>query len=47
VAFKTPWNYLAQTTVAVQSTDDISLQSSRWWCLLDKTRTFFDQIVSV
>jgi site-specific DNA recombinase len=31
VAFKTPWNYLAQTTVAVQSTDDISLQSSRWW----------------
>jgi len=31
VSFKKPWNYLAETTVAVRSTTDVSLQSSRWW----------------
>ncbi len=31
VTFKTPWNYLVETTVAVWSTDDIFLRCSRWW----------------
>jgi DUF438 domain-containing protein len=31
VSFKKPWNLLAETTVAVRSTSDISTRSSRWW----------------
>jgi len=31
VSFKTPWNYLAETNVAVRSTDDISVRTSVWW----------------
>jgi len=31
VSFKSPWNYLAETNVAVRSTDDVSLRTSRWW----------------
>jgi hypothetical protein len=34
---------LAENTVAVRSTTDISAQSSKWWCLLDKVRTYFDE----
>jgi hypothetical protein len=43
VSFKTPWNYLAETNVAVRSTDDISVRTSVWWCCLKKIRTHFDQ----
>jgi len=31
VSFKTPRNLLAETSVAVQSTVDDSIQSSKWW----------------
>ena len=31
VAFKEPANLLAENTVAVRSTDDVSQQSSKWW----------------
>jgi hypothetical protein len=38
VAFKIPLNSLAETTVAVRSTSDISEQSSLWWSLADLNR---------
>jgi hypothetical protein len=47
VSFKTPWNYLAETTLAVRSTESLSQQCSEWWCLLDKVRTHFDQEASM
>lgn len=31
VSFKKPWNLLAETTLAVRGTNDVSEQSSRWW----------------
>jgi hypothetical protein len=31
VSFKKHWSSLAETNVAVRSTDDVSLQNSRWW----------------
>jgi len=31
VSFKKPFDLLARTTVAVRSTNDVSLQSSEWW----------------
>ena len=43
VSFKTPWNLLAETTVALRSVSDASARNSRWWCLLNKARTFFDE----
>jgi hypothetical protein len=43
VSFTTSSSLLAENTVAVRSTSDISEQSSRWWCLLKQARSFFDQ----
>jgi len=43
VTFKKPWNFLAETTVAAHSAVDDFTPSSKWWCLLDKVRTFFDE----
>jgi hypothetical protein len=31
VSFKTPWNYLAETTLAVRRTESLSQQCSEWW----------------
>jgi len=31
VSFKKPWNYLAETTIAVRGTEDVSARNSRWW----------------
>ena len=31
VAFKEPFDLLAENTVAVRSTTDVSVQSSKWW----------------
>jgi hypothetical protein len=42
VAFKKPASLLAQTNLAVRSTQNLSEQSSRWWCFLNDARTFFD-----
>src|SRR5208282_5233455 len=43
VSFKKHWSSLAETTVAVRSTDDISLQTSRWWCFLTLNRTVLEE----
>jgi hypothetical protein len=43
VSFKKPFDSLAETTLAVRSTTDVFSQSSKWWCLLDKVRTHFDE----
>jgi len=43
VTFKTPFDSLAETTLAVRSTTDVSSQISKWWCLLEKARTHFDE----
>jgi hypothetical protein len=32
VTFKKPFNSLAETVIAVRSTNDFSEQSSKWWC---------------
>jgi len=43
VSFKKPFDCLAETTLAIRNTSDFSEQCSRWWCLLQKVRTFFDE----
>jgi site-specific DNA recombinase len=43
VSFTKPWNSLAETVVATRDSFDISATCSRWWCLLDLARTFFDE----
>jgi hypothetical protein len=45
VSFKIPWSYLAETSLAVQKTNDVSEQHSTWWSLLNQIRTFFDDSV--
>jgi hypothetical protein len=47
VSFKKPFDSLAESTVAVRSTNDVSEQSSIWWGLLNKVRTHFDENPSV
>ena len=47
VDFNKPWIYLAETSVAVRSTADFSAQSERWWWVLDKARTFFEDNLDV
>jgi hypothetical protein len=43
VSFKKPFDLLAETNLAVRSTNDVSQQCSGWWCLLEKVRTVFDE----
>ena len=43
VAFTKPFDLLAETNFAVLNTSDVSEQCSRWWCLLEKARTVFDE----
>jgi hypothetical protein len=43
VSFKKPFDCLAETSLAIRNTSDVSEQCSRWWCLLQKVRTFFDE----
>jgi len=43
VSFKKPFDCLAETNLAVRSTNDVSAQSSDWWCLLQKVRTVLDE----
>jgi len=43
VTFKRPFDSLAETTLAVRSTSDVSAQNQNWWCLLEKVRTHFDE----
>jgi hypothetical protein len=43
VAFKKPHVSLAESNLAVRSTDDVATQNSNWWCLLTKARTFFEE----
>jgi site-specific DNA recombinase len=42
VSFKKPWNFLAETTVAIRRVSDAAERNSKWWCLLNEARTFFD-----
>ena len=42
VSFKSPWNFLAETNLAVCATASISEATSLWWSLLDKARTHFE-----
>ena len=43
VTFKKPFDLLAETTIAVRSTSDVSAQCARWWCLLTLARTVLDE----
>ena len=43
VSFKKPFDSLAQTNLAVRRTNDVSQQCSKWWCLLNEARTYFDK----
>ena len=42
VSFKKPWNYLAETTIAVRRTDSLLQWNSLWVVLLEKVRTHFE-----
>jgi hypothetical protein len=42
VSFTKPLALLAETNLAVRSTNDFSAQSSNWWTFLTLARTFFD-----
>jgi hypothetical protein len=43
VSFTNPWISLAETNIAVRSTEHVSARNSEWWCLLNKARTHFDE----
>ena len=43
VTFKKPWISLAETNIAASSAAMPSDHISKWWCLLDKARTFFEE----
>jgi hypothetical protein len=43
VSFKNPSNLLAENAVAAPSATSDSERNSRWWCLLEKARTYFDE----
>ena len=43
VSFLNPWKSLAETTIAVRNTAEVSHRSAKWWRLLDEVRTFFDE----
>jgi hypothetical protein len=43
VTFKKPFNSLAETVIAVRSTNDFSEQSSKWWCFLTLARKFLEE----
>jgi hypothetical protein len=43
VTFKKPFDSLAETTLAAHSTTDVFTINSKWWCLLEKVRTHFDE----
>jgi len=43
VSFKKPFDLLAETNERARSAPDDFSQTSKWWWLLDKVRTFFDQ----
>ena len=43
ISFKKPPSLLAETVLSVQRTNDVSIQSSVWWCFLNDARTFFDE----
>jgi hypothetical protein len=42
VSFKKPWNYLAETNVAVRGTLSLLQRNSLWVELLDSARTHFE-----
>ena len=43
VTFKKPFDSLAETVIAVRSTNDFSEQCSKWWCFLTLARKFFEE----
>jgi len=43
VTFKKPASLLAETVLDVQRTNELSSQSSKWWCFLNLARKFFDE----
>jgi hypothetical protein len=43
VTFKKPFDLLAQTTVAANCAASAAESNSKWWCLLNKARTYFDE----
>jgi len=43
VSFKKPFDLLAENTVAVRNAPDDFSRISKWWCLLEKVRTHFDE----
>ena len=42
VSWKSPWENLAKTTLAVRRAGSFSEQTSLWWSLLDRARTHFE-----
>jgi len=46
VSFEKPWDFLAETNLAVRVTNSFSEQNSVWWSLLDKARTHFESDLS-
>jgi hypothetical protein len=47
VNFKKPIDSLAETTVAVRRTSDVSKQHLKWWCFLTHNRTVFEETPDV
>jgi site-specific DNA recombinase len=46
VLFKKPWDFLAETNLAVENTGTISERTTLMWSLLDKARTHFESELS-
>jgi site-specific DNA recombinase len=46
VSFKKPWNFLAETNLAVRCTNSFSERNSLWVVLLDTARTYFEADLS-
>ncbi|MFA5926488.1 MAG: hypothetical protein WC831_06225 [Parcubacteria group bacterium] len=43
VDFKIPWQMLAETNAEAENAETKTALNRKWWCLLEKVRTHFQQ----